>query len=91
MTMANVRTTLSLPAELLEMADEAVRKGWARSRNAFVAAAIQRELEAQTRAEIDAEIAEMANDPEYLEEALRLESEYVVAGWEALQISENES
>lgn len=53
---------MSLPADLLEAADQMVREGKARSRNEFMAMALRRELAAQRRAEIDAAFAEMAND-----------------------------
>lgn len=40
------------------------------------------------RAEIDAAILEMANDPEYQAEAVVMAEEAVAAGWEALQLGE---
>ncbi|WP_158409478.1 hypothetical protein [Gloeocapsa sp. PCC 73106] len=40
-------------------------------------------LAAIERAEIDAAIAEMAKDPEYQSEALKIESEFALASWEA--------
>jgi hypothetical protein len=42
--------TLSLPADLLARVDQVVREGRARSRNALVAAALERDLAAQQRA-----------------------------------------
>src|SRR5262245_9578392 len=67
LTMATqiVRTTFALPADLLAAVDQAVQAGQARSRNAWVARALQRELAAQQRAAIDAAFAAMANDPAY--------------------------
>lgn len=41
-----------------------------------------------TSAEIEADLALMAADPDYQAEALELEAEYALAGWEALQIGE---
>jgi Arc/MetJ-type ribon-helix-helix transcriptional regulator len=90
MTTRAVRTTLALPSELLEATDKAVREGKARSRNEFVAAALRRELAARRRAEIDAEIAEMANDPEYKREAAQLMAEFDGASWEAFVAAEAE-
>ncbi len=42
-----VRTTLTIPAELLEATDRAVREGKAKSRNEFVARALRYELAVQ--------------------------------------------
>ena len=60
MSTQTVRTTLALPADLLAAVDQAVQAGHARSRNEFVARALQRELAAQQRAAIDAAFAAMA-------------------------------
>jgi metal-responsive CopG/Arc/MetJ family transcriptional regulator len=49
-----------LPADLLAAVDQAVQAGHARSRNEFVARALQRELAAQQRAAIDTAFAAMA-------------------------------
>lgn len=46
---STIRTTLSLPADLLEATDQAVRAGSVRSRNEFVAMALRHELAAQKR------------------------------------------
>jgi metal-responsive CopG/Arc/MetJ family transcriptional regulator len=84
-----VRTTLTLPSELLEATDKAVQQGKAKSRNEFVAQALRRELAALKRAEIDAALAEMANDPDYQAEVLKMEAEFASAQWEALQLGES--
>lgn len=84
-----MRTTLTLPAELLEATDKAVSQGKAKSRNEFVAFALRRELAAQKRAEIDAALAEMAQDAEYQVEVLKMEAEFAPAQWEALQLAEH--
>ncbi len=84
-----VRTTLTLPSELLEATDKAVQQGKAKSRNEFVAQALRRELAALKRAEIDTALAEMANDPEYLAVVLKMEAEFASAQWEALQLGES--
>lgn len=82
------RTTVALPARLLDAADRAVRAGKARSRTDLLSRALERELAAQRRAEIDTAFLEMANDPDYQAEAVLMAEEAVVAGWEALQFSE---
>jgi Arc/MetJ-type ribon-helix-helix transcriptional regulator len=91
-TMNNhsIRTTLSLPAELLEATDRAVSEGKAKSRNEFVARAIRNELATQKRAEIDAEFAHMAKDTEYQAEAEIINQEFAHSDWEALQLGESQ-
>lgn len=83
-----VRTTITLPAELLAATDKVVSQGKAKSRNEFVAQALLHELEALKRAEIDAELVQMAQDPEYQAHVLRMEAEFAAASWEALQLGE---
>lgn len=89
MNNQTVRTTITLPAELLAATDKAVSQGKAKSRNEFVAQALLHELEALKRAEIDAALMEMAQDPEYQVQVLQMETEFAVASWEALQLGES--
>jgi metal-responsive CopG/Arc/MetJ family transcriptional regulator len=84
-----IRTTITLPAELLAATDKAISQGQAKSRNEFVAQALLHELEALKRAEIDAALMEMAQDPEYQAQVLQMEAEFAVASWEALQLGES--
>ena len=85
-----VRTTVALPAELLDAADRAVRSGKARSRNDLLAMALRREIEAQERASIDAAFHEAAGDEDVQEEAQAIAGEFALADWEALQLEESE-
>lgn len=82
------RTTVALPADLLEAADLAVRRGLARSRGELLGRALKRELAAQRRAAIDSAFAAMADDPEYQAEAVRIAEEFARSDWEALRIGE---
>lgn len=84
-----VRTTITLPAELLAATDQAVSQGKAKNRNEFVAQALLHELEALKRAEIDVALLEMAQDPEYQAQVLQMDAEFAVASWEALQLGES--
>ena len=84
-----VRTTITLPAELLAETDRIVSQGKAKSRNEFVAQALLHELEALKRAEIDAELIEMTQDPDYQAQVLQMEAEFGVASWEAFQLGES--
>ncbi len=88
MQTTSTRTTISLPTVLLTAADRAVTDGKAKSRNDLITRAIQRELALMRRAEIDADLAEMAQDVEYQAEVLQMEAEFAVAQWEALQTIE---
>lgn len=79
MEKQTVRTTLTLPCELVEATDKAISQGKAKSRNEFVAQALRHELAALKRAEIDAALAEMAQAPEYQAEVLKMETEFAAA------------
>ena len=80
-----VRTTVSLPGELLESVDRAVREGWAKSRNEFLSGALEREFEAMERTRIDKAFGLMADDPLYQEEAESVTEEFDAASWESLR------
>jgi len=83
-----VRTTIALPAELLEATDRAVREGKARSRNEFLSMALRRELDVLERARIDEDFGYMSEDPLYRAEAEELAEEFDEASWEALRTTE---
>ena len=85
-----VRTTVTLPAELLTRMDQMIETGEARSRNEFLAAAIRRELVEREEAAIDAAFLEMANDPDVQEESASLGEEFAASDWEAFQLAEAE-
>lgn len=82
------RTTVALPADLLEAADRAVRRGSARSRAELLARALRRELAAGRRAAVDAAFEAMAHDPEYQEDAVRVAESFRFADWEALRLGD---
>ena len=73
------RTTISLPAGLLAATDRAITAGKAKNRTELITRAIQRELALIRRAEIDADLLDMAQDVEYQSEVLQLEAEFAVA------------
>jgi len=90
MVTTAVRTTVTLPSNLLADVDQAVKEGRFRSRNELIAKAIRRELAAQKRSEIDAEFAKMADDEDYRAEAEAIAAEFAAADWEASRQSEAE-
>jgi metal-responsive CopG/Arc/MetJ family transcriptional regulator len=85
-----VRTTVSLPTDLLDAADRAVQEGRARTRNELVVTALRREITAQERSAIDAAFADMAEDAQVQREAGAIVREFAMADWEALQLAELE-
>ena len=85
--MDAIRTTVTLPADLVDAADQAVRAGRARSRNELLVTALRRELAAQRRAEIDADLAAMADDLELQAEADQIEREFARADDEATRLA----
>ena len=86
-----VRMTLALPADLLERVDDLVRAGEARSRSAFVARAVRRELATlEAAAAIDAGFAGMADDEEYQAEAHALAEGFSREEWEAFRRAEED-
>ncbi len=90
MPKTTLRTTITLPRQLLDAVDQAVREGRAKSRNDLLATAIRHELGALQRAAIDAAFDEMANDLDYQEEARRITDEFARADWLAFrQAKEN--
>jgi metal-responsive CopG/Arc/MetJ family transcriptional regulator len=88
MALRTVRTTFTVPADLLEAMDRAVREGNARSRNELITMALRRELAAQERAAIDAAFAAMADDPVYHAEAREVATAFAAADWEAIRLAE---
>ena len=91
MPATKVRTTVAIPEDLLRSVDDAVRAGCARSRNEFLAVALERQLAASRREAIDAAFAEMADDPVYLRKAGEISDEFRAADWEALRIAESDA
>jgi metal-responsive CopG/Arc/MetJ family transcriptional regulator len=88
MSARTVRTTITLPVDLADAADRAVREGKARSRNDLLVAALRHELAAQERAEIDAAFAALADDRAFHAESIAIAEEAVQSGWEALKAAE---
>ena len=89
MPSSSVRTTLAIPTDLLQATDALVSQGKANSRNEFIAQALKHELASLKRAEIDESLAEMAQQQDYQAEVLKMDSEFAIASWEALELGEN--
>ena len=78
-----IRTTLALPADLLEAVDRLIEQGKARSRNDLIAHALRRELATLKRAVLDAEFRQMETDADYQREARQILAEFAQSDREA--------
>ena len=85
MQKQTVRTTVTLPDQLLKAVDQAVAAGKAKSRNELIANALRRELAALRRLEIDSAFQEMSADQQYRDESLNLSEEFAEADSETLK------
>ena len=85
MQKQTVRTTVTLPDQLLKAVDQAVEAGKAKSRNELIANALRRELAALRRLEIDSAFQEMSADQEYRDESLNLSEEFAESDSETLK------
>ncbi len=81
-----VRTTVTFPAELIEVVDKAVREGSSPSRNALFVEAVERELQRRHEEEIDRAFFEAADDPDLLAEDLQIMKEFQGADSEAARM-----
>jgi metal-responsive CopG/Arc/MetJ family transcriptional regulator len=83
-----VRTTVTLPADLVKQSQRFVDDGTVPSRNALIVAALEHFLAELERQEIDRQFAALAKDAEYQELNERLDEEFADADWEALTLAE---
>jgi metal-responsive CopG/Arc/MetJ family transcriptional regulator len=79
MSTPTIRTTLSIPTDLLQATDNMVKHGKTPSRNQFIAQALKHELTALKRAEIDATLIEMTQQADYQAEVLQMNDEFGLA------------
>jgi len=73
------RTTLALPAYLLEMIDREVASGHVESRAALIAEAVEREMRRRERLAIDENLRQMKRDARYLAEQESIMTEFAGA------------
>lgn len=83
-----VRTTVTLPVELLARLQCLVDEGLAPSRNALLVTAVERLLADLERAAIDKQFAALADDPTYNAQSESIAAEFATADWEALRLVE---
>jgi len=80
-------TTVRLPKPVYERAKRAINTGQAdtHSFNDFVVQAVNERLRSLREQEIDAAIAEIANDPDYQRSAVQMAQEFERSDWDAFR------
>jgi metal-responsive CopG/Arc/MetJ family transcriptional regulator len=84
----SVRTTVTLPAHLVEWSQRFVEKGAVPSRNALVVAALEHFLRELERQEIDEQFAAMGDDEAYQELSVQVSEEFAESDWDAIRTAE---
>lgn len=87
-TTPPVRTTITLPADLLRRSQEWVDSGIVPNRNALFVTAIEHFLAELERAEIDRQFAAIAEDEAYQRLNETISGEFAVSDWETLRVGE---
>lgn len=83
-----VRTTVTLPANLMERTQKVLDTGAIPSRNALIVTAVEHFLAELERQEIDRQFAAMADDESYQQLNEELAEAFSHADWEALNTVE---
>ena len=79
-----IRTTVTLPVDLMNRSQHFIDGGTLPSRNALIVAALEQYLLDLERLEIDRQFEAMAEDDNYQALNLRLAAEFAESDWEAL-------
>lgn len=85
-----VRTTVALPASLLNRSQQFIDSGSVPSRNALIVAAVEHYLKELERQEIDRQFEAMAEDAGYQELNEEMAEAFADSDWEALTEDEQE-
>lgn len=86
-----VRTTVTLPVDLMDRTQEILDRGIAPSRNALIVTAVERFLAELERQEIDRQFAAMADDAAYQALSEETAASFRDSDWEALSLAEGEA
>lgn len=81
---AAVRTTVTVPANLMQRSQHFLDKGIVPNRNALVVTALERFIVELERQEVDLQFAAMADDEEYQAWSEQLSESFAESDWEAL-------
>ncbi|MCZ7669628.1 MAG: CopG family transcriptional regulator [Chloroflexi bacterium] len=79
-----VRTTVTLPVNLLQRSQGVIDSGKVPNRNALVVAALEQFITHLEREEIDRQFAAMADDADYLSFQTEVAESFAESDWEAL-------
>ena len=79
-----VRTTVTLPADLLQRSQKLIDAGQVPNRNVLIVSALERLLNEWERAEIDQQFAAMAKDEAYQTMQSEMAESFEESDWEAL-------
>ncbi|GJM42639.1 MAG: hypothetical protein DHS20C20_29210 [Ardenticatenaceae bacterium] len=83
-----VRTTVTLPEELLKRSQKLIDRGQLPNRNVLIVSALERFLEELEREEIDRQFAAMAQDGTYQAMQTNVAEAFAESDWEALNDGE---
>jgi Arc/MetJ-type ribon-helix-helix transcriptional regulator len=83
-----VRTTVTLPAELVERAQEFVERGLLPNRSAAIAAALEYFLDEVERQEIDLAFGALAEDAAFRTMSEEVAESFAASDWEAFIAAE---
>jgi metal-responsive CopG/Arc/MetJ family transcriptional regulator len=78
-----VRTTVTLPADLLQRSQKLIDAGQVSNRNVLIVSALERLLNELERAEIDRQFAAMAEDEAYQTMQTQMAESFEDSDWEA--------
>lgn len=84
----SVRTTVTLPANLVERSQQLIDKGTVPSRNALIVAALEHFLVELERQEIDQQFSSVAGDEAYRDLSVQMSEEFSDSDWEAMGLAE---
>ena len=83
-TQETVRTTVTLPTDLLQRSQKLIDAGQVPNRNVLIVSALERLLNELERAEIDRQFAAMAEDEAYQTMQTQMAESFEESDWEAL-------
>ena len=83
-----VRTTITLPVDLVERSQHFIKSGAIPSRNALIVTALEQFLLQLENQEIDRQFDLMAEDGAYQALNKQMAEEFVESDWEALRVEE---
>lgn len=82
-TQKTVRTTVTLPTDLLQRSQKLIDAGQVPNRNALIVSALERLLNEWERAEIDRQFAAMSEDEAYQTMQTEMAESFEDSDWEA--------